>query len=137
MKLTTSVFFSLLFAELISANPPLKLVESITFQDDRQTRQSSSHKRGCVARSHPIEDDCAQHQLRSGFNWLRNIAPIAARVGPFKRGCLLYYTFDGDDPRKAADNSGKNNHGKLRGTGWTPQRIVFLSADGRSRGGKA
>jgi len=103
---------------------PLKLVESISFEDDQETAKllciNGDELRGVI--------NMAAITLNTSFGNvvipLKSITRISSQFGSIKRGCILYYAFDRDENDRITDQSGKGNHGKAHGSKWTPQGKV-------------
>jgi hypothetical protein len=113
---------------------PLKMVESITFEDDQETAKIScingDEFRGVINLTTII--------VSTTFDKIpipmKDIARISTEGGSVKRGCVLYYSFDKDEHQSVADKSGKGNDGKVHGTSWIPQGAMLgaRTFDGKS-----
>jgi hypothetical protein len=103
---------------------PLRLVEQVEFAEDLERVKVSCFNGDLL---HGVLN-LGEFPLRTSFGKvsvpLKDIARITAQSRTRQQGLVLYYSFDRDEGPLVTDQSGKGNHGKARGTGWTAQGKV-------------
>jgi hypothetical protein len=98
---------------------PLKLVEAVEFEDDRETARirftNGDELHGFINLS-SIRLTTAFADLTVS---LTDVARLTTLAGGIRRDCILHYGFDQDERQTASDETGKGNKGRLHGTTWT------------------
>jgi hypothetical protein len=119
---------------------PLKQIVAMKIGEDYETASvdlRNGNKVQGVIDLAPIKLDTASGQVSVGINRIRMLHVVLA-VGTlpdaFRRGLVLYYSFDRDEDGKVTDGSRKRNDSEVKGAKWTANGMVggACEMDGRN-----
>lgn len=107
----------------------LKLVDSLEFSDDRETVTVLFRNGDKLEGALSVKEIKLATLFGEQSIPLKHVVSMEILTGGslnalFRRGLVLYYSFDRDEKGKVTDKSGKGNHGKVHGAKWTAKGKV-------------